>query len=102
MIRKISVFFVHLACIIYFNLKIVGKENVPKEGAYILCANHKSNWDPPLVVSSIKRKMYVMAKQELFKNKFIHWFGEKCCVFPVKRGKKDLESIKYALKVLKS
>ena len=71
MIRKISVFFVHLACIIYFNLKIVGKENVPKEGAYILCANHKSNWDPPLVVSSIKRKMYVMAKQELFKNKFI-------------------------------
>ena len=98
MIRKISVFFVHLACIIYFNLKIVGKENVPKEGAYILCANHKSNWDPPLVVSSIKRKMYVMAKQELFKNKFIHWFGEKCCVFPVKRGKKDLESIKYALK----
>ena len=53
MIRKISVFFVHLACIIYFNLKIVGKENVPKEGAYILCANHKSNWDPPLVVSSI-------------------------------------------------
>ena len=34
MIRKISVFFVHLACIIYFNLKIVGKENVPKEGAY--------------------------------------------------------------------
>ena len=38
MIRKISVFFVHLACIIYFNLKIVGKENVPKEGAYILCA----------------------------------------------------------------
>lgn len=102
MMRKISVFFVHLACIIYFNLKIVGKENVPKEGAYILCANHKSNWDPPLVVSSIKRKMYVMAKQELFKNKFIHWFGEKCCVFPVKRGKKDLESIKYALKVLKS
>ena len=57
MIRKISVFFVHLACIIYFNLKIVGKENVPKEGAYILCANHKSNWDPPRVVSSIKRKM---------------------------------------------
>ena len=101
MIRKISVFFVHLACIIYFNLKIVGKENVPKEGAYILCANHKSNWDPPLVVSSIKRKMYVMAKQELFKNKFIKWFGDKCCVFPVKRGMRDIESIKYSLKLLK-
>ena len=54
--KKNICFFLHLACIIYFNLKIVGKENVPKEGAYILCANHKSNWDPPLVVSSIKRK----------------------------------------------
>ena len=42
-----------------------------------------------------------MAKAELFKNKFIKWFGRKCCVFPVKRGMRDIESIKYSLNLLK-
>ena len=65
MVRKIVAFLVRLFCKIYFKLKVVGKENVPNEGAYILCANHTSNWDPPLVVTAIKRPMYVMAKEEL-------------------------------------
>ena len=50
---------------------------------------------------NLKRKVYVMAKAELFKNKFIKWLGDKCCVFPVKRGMRDIESIKYSLKLLK-
>ena len=86
MVRKIVAFLVHLWCRIYFNLKVIGKENVPKEGAYILCANHTSNWDPPLVVTAIKRPMYVMAKEELFVNGFVKWLAKKCWVFPVKRG----------------
>ena len=45
--------------------------------------------------------MHVMAKEELFKNKFIYWLGDKCLVFPVKRGKMDLDSMKHSLKVLK-
>lgn len=67
----------------------------------MICANHRSNWDAPILVSNLKRKVYVMAKAELFKNKFIKWFGRKCCVFPVKRGMRDIESIKYSLNLLK-
>lgn len=87
--------------LILFRVKKIGEENVPKDGAYIMCANHKSNWDAPVLVSCTKRKMYVMAKQELFKNGFIKWLGKKCMVFPVKRGKMDLESMKFSLKVLR-
>ena len=101
MIRKIAIFFVHLFCLIVFRVKKVGEENIKKEGAYIICANHRSNWDPPILVSSTKRLTYVMAKEELFKNNLIKWFAKKCCVFPVKRGKMDLESMKFALKILK-
>ena len=72
-----------------------------EKGAYLICANHRSNWDAPILVSNLKRKVYVMAKAELFKNKFIKWFGRKCCVFPVKRGMRDIESIKYSLNLLK-
>lgn len=101
MIRAIVVFFVEVFCRITFRVKRIGKENVPKTGAYIMCANHTSNWDAPILVSCTPRKMHVMAKAELFKNKFIHWFGKKCCVFPVKRGGMDIESMKHSLKVLK-
>ena len=101
MLRSVIVFLVHIFSVIVFRVKLVGKENVPKEGAYIMCANHQSNWDAPILVSSTKRKMHVMAKEELFKNKFIYWLGDKCLVFPVKRGQMDLDSMKHSLKVLK-
>lgn len=102
MIRAIVIFFVRLFCKIVFRVKRIGKENVPKTGAYVMCANHTSNWDPPIIVSCTSRKMHIMAKAELFKNKFIYWIAEKCWVFPVKRGGKDIESMKHSLKVLKN
>ena len=101
MLRKIIVFLVYIFNVIVFRVKCVGQENIQNKGAYIICANHTSNWDAPILVSNLKRKVYVMAKAELFKNKFIKWFGRKCCVFPVKRGMRDIESIKYSLNLLK-
>lgn len=101
MIRAIAIFFVRIFCYVVFRVGKIGKENVPKTGAYIMCANHTSNWDPPIIVACTNRKMHIMAKAELFKNKFICWFAEKCWVFPVKRGGKDIESMKHSLKVLK-
>lgn len=101
MLRKIIVFLVYIFNVIVFRVKCVGQENIQNKGAYIICANHTSNWDAPILVSNLKRKVYVMAKAELFKNKFIKWLGDKCCVFSVKRGMRDIESIKYSLKLLK-
>ena len=101
MLRKIIVFLVYIFNVIVFRVKCVGQENIQNKGAYIICANHTSNWDAPILVSNLKRKVYVMAKAELFKNKFIKWLGDKRCVFPVKRGMRDIESIKYSLKLLK-
>ena len=100
MIRKIVITLLRAFFLITFRIKKVGQKNIENKGAYIVCANHRSNWDPPILVSSIKRVSYIMAKEELFKNDFIKWMAKKCCVFPVKRGKMDIESMKFALKVL--
>ena len=45
--------------------KIIGKENIPKEGAAVLCSNHIHVLDSVSIVSNIKRMMYVIAKEEL-------------------------------------
>ena len=92
---------VRIFTLLLFRVKTEGQENIEKDKPYILCANHTSNWDPVFLYTATKREMYMMSKEELFVNKFIYWFAGKMNVFPVKRGKQDIESIKKSLKVLK-
>ena len=92
---------VRIFTLLLFRVKTEGQENIEKDKPYIMCANHTSNWDPVFLYTATKREMYMMSKEELFVNKFIYWFAGKMNVFPVKRGKQDIESIKKSLKVLK-
>ena len=93
---------VRIFTLLLFRVKTYGQENIEKGKPYIMCANHRSNWDPPILYTATKREMYMMAKEELFKNKFLYWFAEKTNIFPVKRGKQDIESVKKSLSVLKN
>ena len=101
MLRVIVKFCVKIFTLILFRVSTEGQENIEKGKAYLMCANHTSNWDPPILYTATNREMYMMAKEELFKNKFIYWFAGKTNIFPVKRGKQDIESMKKSLKVLK-
>lgn len=87
---------------IFFRPKIIGLENIPKEGAFILAANHMSNADPPFVGTFAGRMVCYMAKEELFKNPILAAALRGLNVFPVKRGAADKGAIKNAIKILKS
>jgi len=82
--------------------KIIGAENIPKEGAFILAANHVSNWDPPFLGTFIDREICYMGKEELFKNPIMAAICKGLHVFPVKRGAADKTAIKTAIKILKA
>ena len=86
---------------IMFRPKIIGSENLPASGAFILSANHVSNWDPPILATFIEREVCYMAKEELFKNPVFAAAIRALHVFPVKRGAADKNAIKNAVKVLK-
>lgn len=90
-----------LFAIILYRPKIVGKENLPKETGAILCPNHVHAFDSAIIVSMFKRKVNVLAKEELFKNAFIRWLADLFGIYPVKRGKADMQVIKISLKLLK-
>ena len=90
-----------IVCKVLFFVKPVNIENVPKEGAVILAANHTSLWDPIVLIPLFKRKMRVMAKKELMKNPFLRKILEIAYAIPVDRGKSDITAIKTALKTLK-
>lgn len=82
--------------------KIIGKENIPNEGAAIICPNHIHIFDSVSVVVNNKRKIYVMAKEELFKSKIGNWFFRDVGAFPVSRGKGDTKALDTAGEYLKN
>ena len=95
-----------ILCRLFFggilSTKIIGVENIPKEGGFILSANHISNFDPPFLGTFIDRTINYMGKEELFKNPIMAMICRGLNVFPVKRGAADKNAIKNAVKVLKS
>ena len=84
-----------------FRTRVIGAENIPASGAFILAANHVSNWDPPFLGTFIDREVCYMGKEELFKNPVMAWICRSLHVFPVKRGAADKTAIKTAVKILK-
>ena len=77
-----------------YRFKTVNADNIPTEGGVIIASNHLSNSDPPLLGLSSKRRMYFMAKVELFQNKFFGALIRALGAFPVERGAGDGKAIK--------
>ncbi|NLP49554.1 lysophospholipid acyltransferase family protein [Bacillus sp. RO1] len=84
-----------------YRIKVVGSENIPKEGSVLICSNHIDNLDPPVVGITSPRTVHFMAKEEIFHVPILKTILPKLHAFPVKRGMSDREALRKALKVLK-
>lgn len=91
-----------LITIIIYRPKVIGAENIPKEGNVILCANHVHFWDSVVIIVMLKRKVNVLAKEELFKTGFVRFFAKIIGVYPVKRGTADMGAVKTALNLMEA
>ncbi|MGP4107419.1 lysophospholipid acyltransferase family protein [Virgibacillus sp. L01] len=85
-----------------FRIKIIGKENVPSNGPVIICSNHISNLDPPVVGITSPRDIFFMAKGELFEKPFLGKLLLGIRAFPVKRGLKDRNALRKGLDILEN
>ena len=83
-----------------FRVRIINPENEPDFGAYIVCANHSSNWDPVILGACMRKPLRYMAKSELFRipvlKNIVKWFG----AYPVSRNRADVSSIKTTINIL--
>jgi cytidylate kinase len=78
-----------------------GVENVPRNGAVILAANHKSYLDPPLIGSLLPREIHYLAKRELFDVPLLRNWIRAGNAIPIDRQGFDRDGIERALGVLR-
>lgn len=87
---------------LYFRGRVYGAENVPRQGRVVVVANHASDFDPPLLSSSVRRPVSYMAKEELFRIPVFSQAIQAYGAYPVKRGSPDRSAIRAALKQLEA
>ena len=68
LIYNVSNFMMRGALRLFGDWKVEGKEYVPPMGPLIVVSNHLSNLDPPMLASSMPRRVHFMAKAGLFRN----------------------------------
>ena len=89
-------------CKIVYRFEVIGKENIPKDSAVIICGNHRSFLDPPLIEVTTGRYTRFLAKEELTKNKFLAFLGYVFVAILVKRDSKEVKALKESLQTLKN
>lgn len=86
---------------VFYRYKFINNNSIPHEGAYIIASNHMSFSDPVLLGLGQRRRLFFMAKQELFKNKFFGGLIRALGAFPVERGAGDGKAIKTGEDLIK-
>lgn len=103
MFRKVCVFLVNIFLNVWFKVDIVNCERFEKlKSGCVITPNHISAWETVIIPVKTKRCMWMMAKEELFKNKFFNFFLNALKVFPIARGKKDFSAIKKAVSLVEN
>jgi len=97
-------FFHYLAGTIHgmwFRGEVVGTENFPRTGPFLIASNHASHLDPPLVGSQIAKQMRFFARKSLWHSRFLGWWLNQVETIAVERDTGDIGAIKKVLQALK-
>ena len=82
-------------------MRVFGIENVPMNGPLIVACNHISYVDPVALGVALPRRVWYMAKVELFRIPVLGPTIAALGAYPVDRGKGDIAAIRGSLRVLK-
>lgn len=91
---------VTLPTFLFYRVRAVGLENVPKDGPLVLAPNHFSQMDHFFVGLYLRRKIRFLAKSQLFGPPVLTYVYKHGGVIPIRRGHEDEEAFKTVFTVL--
>ncbi len=80
--------------------QVVGREHLFEDGPALICSNHVSFLDPPLVGTSFDKPIYYLARKSLYSNPFARWLFPKLNVVPVDQDRAGFAGLKTAIRML--
>ncbi len=87
---------------VFFHGVVAGEENIPRQGGFIIAANHASVLDPPLIGCHVPRQLCFFARKTLWKGGFVSWWLDTVGTIAVDRDAgSDVVAIKRVLQVLR-
>ena len=87
---------------IYNRQRLIGLDNVPKDGPVLVLPTHCSYYDPPLVGGNILRSSHYLAREGILKCPIIGPLCQhKLHAHPIRRGASDREAIRTCRTILK-
>ncbi len=89
-----------VVCRVAFRVRVLGREHVPPDGAYILAPSHRSILDVPFTAFTTRRRICFLAKQELFRGRLGGALFPPLGGIPVERGSTDRAALRAADGVL--
>ncbi len=82
---------------VLFQIRVFGRENLPKSGGGLVCANHQSYFDPVLVGLACDRPLNYLARETLFGFPPFRWLIEWYNAIPIDREGMGLSGLKETL-----
>jgi 1-acyl-sn-glycerol-3-phosphate acyltransferase len=89
---------------LFGRFRTVGRDSVPGTGSLLVCANHASTIDPPLLPAFLPRSdSWSMAKAEWFAQpSFTSWLFTRYHAFPIVRHHPDRRALRRAAGILRA
>jgi 1-acyl-sn-glycerol-3-phosphate acyltransferase len=88
-------------CLLYFRIRVEGRQNFPEQGGGLICANHQSFMDPVLVGLCCDRRMNYLARQTLFRHTALRLLIDFLDAIPIDRDGMGLGGLKETMRRLK-
>ena len=88
-------------CKILYRVEYINLEKIKDIKKCLICPNHSNVFDPTFIYAKIDN-LFIMAKSDLFKNKFVKWLFLKYNIFPTNREKVDFKSLSHSLEIFKN
>ncbi len=82
-------------------MRVLGKENIPQDQAYVIVANHTSFGDPPALAQAVPQKIIYIGKETFAKNPLTRVIFSACEAVFLNEGESDLTAMRAVIKQLK-
>ncbi|MEI6157220.1 MAG: lysophospholipid acyltransferase family protein [Atribacterota bacterium] len=95
--KYICLFFLFL----FFHFRVSGSSFIPKSGPCLIVSNHSSYLDPVVIGCASPRRVYFVAKEELFRHPLTNFFLHQLGAFSLKRDEADKSAVRAIFSLLK-